>query len=89
MQGAIDQLKETCDGVVICADLVGGTPFNVAMTAANEDPQVEVIGGSNLLMLVEGSLTRYTATDPEGFCQRSWLHLQWRLVRPGNVERWC
>ncbi len=21
-------------------------------------------------------------------CQRSWLHLQWRLVRPGNVERW-
>lgn len=25
LQGAIDQLKETCDGVVICADLVGGT----------------------------------------------------------------
>ena len=69
LQGAIDQLKETCDGVVICADLVGGTPFNVAMTAANEDPQVEVIGGSNLLMLVEGSLTRYTAADPERFCQ--------------------
>ena len=69
LQGAIDQLKETCDGVVICVDLVGGTPFNVAMTAANEDPQVEVIGGSNLLMLVEGSLTRYTAADPERFCQ--------------------
>ena len=51
LQGAIDQLKETCDGVVICADLVGGTPFNVAMTAANEDPQVEVIGGSNLLSI--------------------------------------
>lgn len=39
------------------------------MTATNEDPQVEVIGGINLLMLVEGSLTRYTATDPEDFCQ--------------------
>jgi len=41
----------------------------IMLFLTNKDPQVEVIGGSNLLMLVEGSLTRYTAADPERFCQ--------------------
>ena len=39
-----------CEGIVIFADLTGGTPFNVSIRMKMEHPerQIEVIGGSNL-----------------------------------------
>ena len=38
-----------CEGIVIFADLTGGTPFNVSIRMKMEHPerQIEVIGGSN------------------------------------------
>ncbi len=38
--------------VVFC-DILGGSPFNQAMMIASEIPEVEVVGGTNLGMLLE------------------------------------
>lgn len=40
------------DGVILLTDMFGGTPSNLAMSMANR-PDVEVIGGVNLPMLVK------------------------------------
>ncbi len=38
--------------LVFC-DILGGSPFNQAMMIASDIPQVEVVGGTNLGMLLE------------------------------------
>ncbi len=43
-------LQGSC--VVFC-DILGGSPFNQAMMIASEIPEVEVVGGANLGMLLE------------------------------------
>jgi PTS system mannose-specific IIA component len=40
------------DGVILLTDMFGGTPSNLAVSMANR-PDVEVIGGVNLPMLVK------------------------------------
>jgi PTS system mannose-specific IIA component len=40
------------DGVILLTDMFGGTPSNLAMSMLNQ-PDVEVIGGVNLPMLVK------------------------------------
>ncbi|HEY8346444.1 MAG TPA: PTS sugar transporter subunit IIA [Symbiobacteriaceae bacterium] len=64
-----DQLKawlDTCndpDGVLVLADLFGGSPCIAALTAAVEradKPPVEVVGGVNLGMLIEVLMNRPT-----------------------------
>ena len=49
-----------CEGIVIFADLTGGTPFNVSIRMKMEHPerQIEVIGGSNLPAVLEGYMAR-------------------------------
>jgi PTS system mannose-specific IIA component len=42
----------TGDGVILLTDMFGGTPSNLAMSMLNQ-PDVEVIGGVNLPMLVK------------------------------------
>lgn len=49
---AIEQLN-TADGLLIFADLVGGSPFNVAAQIALEADNIEVITGVNIPMLIE------------------------------------
>ncbi|WP_058271156.1 PTS sugar transporter subunit IIA domain-containing protein [Olsenella massiliensis] len=44
--------------VVIFCDLVGGSPFNQAMLAAQDIDGVEVVAGMNLPMLLEATLER-------------------------------
>lgn len=39
--------------IVIIADLLGGTPANVAVLKSNSDPRVKVITGLNLGMVLE------------------------------------
>src|SRR5271165_4554517 len=40
------------DGVILLTDMFGGTPSNLAMSMANR-PDVEIIGGVNLPLLVK------------------------------------
>jgi PTS system mannose-specific IIA component len=51
MMTALDRV-ETGDGVVVLTDMFGGTPSNLAISAM-ELPNVEVIAGVNLPMLVK------------------------------------
>lgn len=54
---ALDSLKG-CDGVLVLSDLAGGSPFKCAVECkfARPDQAIEVIAGSNLPMLIEGSM---------------------------------
>ena len=55
---AFDKLKD-CDGVLVLSDLAGGSPFKTAVECkfARPDQKIEVIAGSNLPMLIEGSMS--------------------------------
>ena len=54
---ALDGLKD-CDGILILSDLVGGSPFKSSVILSTQRENVEVIGGSNLAMLIEVSMAR-------------------------------
>ena len=43
--------------VLVLADLLGGTPFNVATAIARRSPRVVVMAGANLAMVVEAALS--------------------------------
>ncbi len=53
----LDELKD-CDGVLVLSDLAGGSPFKSAVECkvARPDQAIEVLAGSNLPMLIEGSM---------------------------------
>jgi PTS system mannose-specific IIA component len=40
------------DGIILLTDMFGGTPSNLAMSLSNQ-PNVEIIGGVNLPMLIK------------------------------------
>ena len=44
--------------LLILADLLGGTPFNQAMMASQSTPDVEIVVGANLPMLIETLFAR-------------------------------
>lgn len=48
---AVDRVRSG-DGVVILTDMFGGTPCNLAISVMN-DPDIEVLAGVNLPMLVK------------------------------------
>ena len=58
----MDALKD-CEGILVLSDLVGGSPFKTAVEVGFPRGNVEVVGGSNLPMLVEISMTRKFMTD--------------------------
>lgn len=45
------------DGVIVAADMPGGTPTNVSLPIVKDDPRVQLVSGVNLYMLV-GAFTR-------------------------------
>lgn len=49
---ALDNL-DTDDGVIILADLMGGTPFNRVMLKASESPGIKVVAGINMPFVME------------------------------------
>ncbi|MGY3748162.1 PTS sugar transporter subunit IIA [Vagococcus salmoninarum] len=59
----LTKLLKVTKGVVIFCDLLGGTPFNTAMVQSLHLENVAVIAGTNLPLLIEGSLLRLTAED--------------------------
>lgn len=62
---ALDQLKN-CDGVLILADLVGGSPFKTAVECkvARQGQAIEVMAGTNLAMLIEGFVEMESYKNP-------------------------
>lgn len=64
LQNALDALKE-CEGVLILADLTGGSPYNVSvrLKLGGADP-VEVIGGASLPILLDAYMSRGMISDP-------------------------
>lgn len=53
-----------CDGIVIYADLTGGSPFNVSIRLKMaHDGIMEVIGGANLPVVLDGFMSRMAITD--------------------------
>ena len=65
-----DELKG-CDGVLVLSDLAGGSPFKCAVECkfARTDQAIEVIAGSNLPMLVEGSMMMGAFDSPLDFAE--------------------
>lgn len=55
---ALEQMR-AFDGVLILADLVGGSPFKMAVECkyARPDQKIEVLGGSNFPMVIQAALT--------------------------------
>ena len=62
---ALDNLKD-CDGVLVLSDPAGGSPFKTAVECkyARPDQAIEVIAGSNLPMLIEGSMSMSIYDSP-------------------------
>lgn len=58
LAATIEQMRAEYDGIVVLADLTGGTPFKEAATIANEDKNIKVIGGANLSMVLELAMLR-------------------------------
>lgn len=53
LHGVINEMALRTSGVVVFADLLGGTPFNQAMLVSQEVPGMRVVAGTNLPMLIE------------------------------------
>lgn len=62
LANAMDALKD-CEGILVLSDLVGGSPFKTAVEVGFPRGNVEVVGGANLPMLVEISMTRKFMSD--------------------------
>lgn len=60
---AIYEMSSSCNGIIIFADLVGGTPFKTAATLATKKDNVRVLCGTNLPMLCEIALSRTFVDD--------------------------
>lgn len=50
---AVTRMQQQCGEVIVFCDLMGGTPFNQAMMASVSVPNVSVVTGANLPMLLE------------------------------------
>ena len=66
----LDELKD-CDGVLVISDLAGGSPFKSAVECivARPDQAIEVLAGSNLPMLIEGSMAMAAFDSPLDMAQ--------------------
>lgn len=62
LRQAIVELSESCEGVLVFVDLLGGTPFNQAMMIAQDVENLQIVTGTNLPMLIELLFLRNGAT---------------------------
>ena len=80
---AVDRVR-TGDGVVILTDMFGGTPSNLAISVMNT-PDVEVVAGINLPMLVKlakvrGELPLEQAVDVAQEAGRKYINVASRVL---------
>lgn len=64
LKDALEQLK-SCEAIAVFADLIGGSPFNVASRIKLEakDQLIEVAGGTNLPVILSAYMTRGVISD--------------------------
>src|SRR5690554_5851057 len=55
LKSKVEDLLDKNESVLIFTDILGGTPFRTAMVIASEHDNVEVVTGTNLPMLIEGT----------------------------------
>lgn len=57
----------SCDGIVVLADLPGGSPFKTAVevSMAHPDKKIEVLAGTNLPMIVTAATMIEFEEDPK------------------------
>ncbi len=54
LKAAITAMSDECpEGVLVFVDLLGGTPFNQAMMISQDVPNMQIVTGTNLPMLIE------------------------------------
>lgn len=66
---AIDGLAGA-NGVLVCTDVLGGSPFKSAATLAAVRPNVRVIAGASLPLLIEAYMAHGAATDVDAFARQ-------------------
>ena len=49
---ALDKLRD-CDGILVLIDMFGGSPSNIAIKNLANHPEMEIISGFNIPMLLE------------------------------------
>lgn len=62
LRKAMDNLKD-CDGIIVMADLPGGSPFKTAVIAGQDYKDVQVVAGTNLPMICEIAMARTFVED--------------------------
>ncbi|MEF9921097.1 MAG: PTS galactosamine/N-acetylgalactosamine transporter subunit IIA [Erysipelotrichaceae bacterium] len=65
---AIEALKD-CDGILVLSDLAGGSPFKTSVELSMKHEKINVIGGTNLPMLIEVNMARTFMDDMEALTQ--------------------
>ena len=58
-ESALEELKD-CESILFLTDLLGGSPFKVAVetTMEHSEKEMRVLAGTNLGMIIEGNLVR-------------------------------
>ena len=59
----LEFLTKTSDGLLILADIFGGTPFNQSMIKSQQYENVRVVSGANLQMVIEAVMNRSNNID--------------------------
>lgn len=71
LRGAIERLSG-CEAILILADLVGGTPFNVSLRLTLSGSwNLEVIGGCNLPVVLDAYMSRMMEDDVKKLAESS------------------
>ncbi len=63
LTAAYDKLKATCDGVILCCDLLGGSPFKSSVIMSVKTDNTAVVAGINLPSLLEMLFDRLNETS--------------------------
>jgi len=64
LKEALDKLSH-CEGIIVFADLLGGSPFKMAVELAYGKPDIAVLAGTNLGEVIEISMLRTMENDFE------------------------
>jgi len=94
LAGLLDRTIQTCDvgqGVLLLADMFGGTPCNIAMGCLKPG-SVEVVSGFNLPLLIKATVLRHHEKDLRALAEqvvisgRQYIQVAQRLTisRPGE-----
>ncbi len=71
LTAAVEKLSG-CDGIVIFADLTGGSPFNVSLRLKmSRGEAIEVIGGANLPSVIDAFMAAKFQTEAKALAESS------------------